>query len=99
MTDLPTRKLGRTGLKVTMLGYGDWNCAVHRTADDRRAGGDHPERRARRQHHCIDTSIDYGVNTQRIVRYVSHRRSSIISRANAAAWWAHRRLRGRQVDP
>jgi aryl-alcohol dehydrogenase-like predicted oxidoreductase len=77
MTDLPTRELGRTGLKVTMLGYGAMEIRgaprARPTTDEQAdvilnavldAGINY-----------IDTSIDYGVSEERIGRYISHRRS------------------------
>ena len=76
MTDLPTRELGRTGLKVTMLGYGAMEIRgaprARPTTDEQAdvilnavldAGINY-----------IDTSIDYGVSEERIGRYISHRR-------------------------
>src|SRR3954453_7410743 len=77
MADLPMRQLGRTGLQVTMLGYGAMELrggARGRPIDDEQAyrilnavldaGVNY-----------IDTSIDYGVSEERIGRYISHRRS------------------------
>src|SRR6516162_9544541 len=77
MTDLPKRELGRTGLHVTMLGYGAMELRgaprARPTTDQQAdtilnavldAGINY-----------IDTSIDYGVSEERIGRYVTHRRS------------------------
>jgi aryl-alcohol dehydrogenase-like predicted oxidoreductase len=77
MTDLPKRELGRTGLQVTMLGYGAMELRgaprARPTTDEQAetilnavldAGINY-----------IDTSIDYGVSEERIGRYISHRRS------------------------
>ena len=77
MTDLPKRELGRTGLRVSMLGYGAMELRgaprARPTTDEQAetilnavldAGINY-----------IDTSIDYGVSEERIGRYISHRRS------------------------
>jgi len=77
MADLPKRQLGRTGMQVTMLGYGAMELRgaprAWPTTDEQAetilngvldAGIN-----------FIDTSIDYGVSEERIGRYISHRRS------------------------
>ena len=77
MADLPKRVLGRTGLQVTMLGYGAMELRgaprARPTTDEQAetilnavldAGINY-----------VDTSIDYGVSEERIGRYISHRRS------------------------
>src|SRR5580658_8521745 len=77
MADLPKRELGRTGLQVTMLGYGAMELRgaprARPTTDEQAdtilnavldAGINY-----------IDTSIDYGLSEERIGRYISHRRS------------------------
>jgi aryl-alcohol dehydrogenase-like predicted oxidoreductase len=77
MTDLPKRQLGRTGLPVTMLGYG----AMELRGAPR--GRDVTDAQAETILHAvldaginyIDTSIDYGVSEERIGRYISDRRS------------------------
>src|SRR5512132_568230 len=77
MTELPKRQLGRTGLQITMLGYG----AMELRGAPR--GRDVTETQAETILHAvldaginyIDTSIDYGVSEERIGRYISHRRS------------------------
>ena len=77
MTDLPKRQLGRTGLEVTMLGYG----AMELRGAPR--GRDVSEAQAETILHAvldaginyIDTSIDYGVSEERIGRYIGTRRS------------------------
>jgi aryl-alcohol dehydrogenase-like predicted oxidoreductase len=77
MTDLPKRTLGRTGLQVTMLGYG----AMELRGAPR--GRDVTEAQAETILNAvldaginyIDTSIDYGLSEERIGRYISHRRS------------------------
>jgi len=82
MAELPKRELGRTGLQVTMLGYG----AMELRGAPR--GRDVTETQAETILHAaldaginyIDTSIDYGVSEERIGRYIADRRSEILSR-------------------
>jgi aryl-alcohol dehydrogenase-like predicted oxidoreductase len=77
MRDLLKRQLGRTGLQVTMLGYG----AMELRGAPR--GRDTTEEQAETILNAvldaginyIDTSIDYGVSEERIGRHISHRRS------------------------
>src|SRR5215470_5164926 len=77
MTDLPKRELGRTGLQVTMLGYG----AMELRGAPR--GRDVAEAQAETILRAvldaginyIDTSIDYGLSEERIGRYIANRRS------------------------
>src|SRR2546426_5266661 len=77
MTDLPKRELGRTGLQVTMLGYG----AMELRGAPR--GREVTEAQAETILHAaldaginyIDTSIDYGLSEERIGRYIAARRS------------------------
>ena len=77
MTELPKRQLGRTGLHVTMLGYG----AMELRGAPR--GRDVTDTQAETILHAvldaginyIDTSIDYGVSEERIGRYIGDRRS------------------------
>jgi aryl-alcohol dehydrogenase-like predicted oxidoreductase len=77
IVDLPKRDLGRTGLHVTMLGYG----AMELRGAPR--GRDVTEAQAETILNAaldaginyLDTSIDYGVSEERIGRYVAHRRS------------------------
>src|SRR5206468_2708126 len=77
MTDLPKHELGRTGLQVTMLGYG----AMELRGAPR--GRDVTEAQAETILHAvldaginyIDTSIDYGLSEERIGRYIANRRS------------------------
>src|ERR1700756_4647244 len=74
---IPQRELGRTGLPVTVLGYG----AMELRGSPR--GRDVTEVQAETILNAaldaginyIDTSIDYGVSEERIGRYISHRRS------------------------
>src|SRR5216117_3289764 len=77
MTELPRRQLGRTGLQVTMLGYG----AMELRGAPR--GRDVSEQESETILNAvldaginyIDTSIDYGLSEERIGRYISERRS------------------------
>jgi aryl-alcohol dehydrogenase-like predicted oxidoreductase len=77
MADLPRRDLGRTGLPVTMLGYG----AMELRGTPR--GPDVTEAQAETILNAVldaginylDTSIDYGLSEGRIGRYISRRRS------------------------
>src|SRR5258705_10155567 len=76
MAELPKRTLGRTGLQVTMLGYG----AMELRGAPR--GRDVTDKQAETILHAvldsginyIDTSIDYGVSEERIGRYIGGRR-------------------------
>jgi aryl-alcohol dehydrogenase-like predicted oxidoreductase len=78
MSDLPKRRLGRTGLEVSMLGYG----AMELRGVPR--GRDITENQAETILNAvldsginyIDTSIDYGLSEERIGRYISRRRDS-----------------------
>ena len=77
MSTLPTQKLGRTDLQVTMLGYGAmelWGSGHGRAVEPREAetilntvldSGIN----------FIDTSIDYGQSEESIGKCISHRRS------------------------
>jgi aryl-alcohol dehydrogenase-like predicted oxidoreductase len=77
MADLPRRDLGRTGLPVTMLGYG----AMELRGAPR--GRNVTEAQAETILNAVldaginylDTSIDYGLSEERIGRYISRRRS------------------------
>jgi aryl-alcohol dehydrogenase-like predicted oxidoreductase len=77
MAELPRRELGRTGLQVTMLGYG----AMELRGAPR--GRDVTETQAETILHAvldaginyIDTSIDYGVSEERIGCHIADRRS------------------------
>jgi aryl-alcohol dehydrogenase-like predicted oxidoreductase len=77
MIELPKRQLGRTGLQVTMLGYG----AMELRGAPR--GRDVTDRQAEAilaavldaGINYIDTSIDYGMSEERIGRYIGDRRS------------------------
>jgi aryl-alcohol dehydrogenase-like predicted oxidoreductase len=77
MTDLPKRELGRTGLRVSMLGYGAMEL---RGAPRARPTTDEQAETVLNAVldagiNYIDTSIDYGVSEERIGRYISHRRT------------------------
>ena len=77
MAELPKRRLGRTGLEVTMLGYG----AMELRGAPR--GRDVTEAQAETILQAvldagvnyIDTSIDYGLSEERIGRYIGDRRN------------------------
>src|SRR5262245_51318592 len=77
MSKLPKRQLGRTGLEVSMLGYG----AMGLRAAPR--GRDVTEAQAEAILHAvldaginyIDTSIDYGSSEERIGRHIGDRRA------------------------
>jgi aryl-alcohol dehydrogenase-like predicted oxidoreductase len=76
MVDLPKRKLGRTGLEVTTLGYG----AMELRGAPR--GPEISDAEAERLLNgvldaginFIDTSIDYGRSEERIGQFIAHRR-------------------------
>ena len=95
MTDLPKRELGRTGLQVTMLGYG----AMELRGAPR--GRDVTEAQAETILHAvldaginyIDTSIDYGFSEERIGRYIANRRSEYYLASKWAVWSARPRRR------
>src|SRR5437667_10913607 len=81
MAELPKRKLGRTGLEITTLGYG----AMELRAGPGAGGGRREVSEGDAEHilnkvldvgiNYIDTSIDYGLSEERIGRYISHRRA------------------------
>src|SRR6516165_11655683 len=77
MSDLPTRELGRTGLPVTMLGYGAMELrGAPRARDISEAQAETILGAVLDAGiNYIDTSIDYGVSEERIGRYIAHRRS------------------------
>ena len=78
MADLPKRKLGRTGLQVTMLGYGAMELRgaprARDITDDQAETILHAALDGGINY--IDTSVDYGLSEERIGRYISHRRDS-----------------------
>jgi aryl-alcohol dehydrogenase-like predicted oxidoreductase len=77
---LPLRTLGRTGLEVTVLGFGAMELRGERAGGF--GGPPIAEAEAERILHAvldaginfIDTSIDYGLSEERIGRHLSHRR-------------------------
>jgi aryl-alcohol dehydrogenase-like predicted oxidoreductase len=71
--DLPERQLGRTGLQVTMLGYGATELRGARRARDISDGQAETILRAVLDAgiNYIDTSIDYGLSGERIGRYIA----------------------------
>ena len=77
MPNLPTRQLGRTGLQVTMMGYG----AMELRGAPRGRDITHEQAEAVLNAvldsgiNFIDTSIDYGQSEELIGRYISRRRS------------------------
>ena len=76
MVDIPKRTLGRTGVPVTVLGYG----AMELRGGSR--GRDIPDEQAERVLNAvldaginlIDTSPDYGRSEELIGRFIAHRR-------------------------
>src|SRR5712691_4164249 len=77
MVELAKRELGRTGLSVTMLGYGAMELrGAPRARDTTEAEAETILNAVLDSGiNYIDTSIDYGVSEERIGRYISHRRS------------------------
>src|SRR6202047_5670507 len=76
MADLPKRELGRTGLQVTMLGYGAMELRGAPRARDITDNQADTILNAVLDAgiNYIDTSIDYGLSEERIGRYIAHRR-------------------------
>ena len=76
MSNLPTRELGRTGLPVTMLGYGAMELrGAPRARDISEAQAETILNAVLDAGiNYIDTSIDYGLSEERIGRYIGHRR-------------------------
>ena len=101
MPELPKRQLGRTGLQVTMLGYG----AMELRGAPRAATS--PRTRRRRILNAvldaginyIDTSIDYGVSEERIGRTSATGGPNTTWPPSAAAWSAPRRPRAARRSP
>jgi aryl-alcohol dehydrogenase-like predicted oxidoreductase len=77
MTDLPKRELGRTGLSVTMLGYGAMELRGAPRARDITENQAETILNAVLDAgiNFIDTSVDYGLSEERIGRFIGHRRS------------------------
>jgi aryl-alcohol dehydrogenase-like predicted oxidoreductase len=76
MADLPKRELGRTGLQVSMLGYGAMELrGAPRARDISEAQAETILNAVLDAGiNYIDTSIDYGLSEERIGRYIGHRR-------------------------
>src|SRR5215471_16369536 len=74
---IPTRELGRTGLPVTVLGYGAMELrGAPRSRDVTEAQAETILNAALDAGiNYIDTSIDYGLSEERIGRYIGARRS------------------------
>src|ERR1700675_4348981 len=76
MSDIPRRQLGRTGLDVTILGYGAME--LRGTPPGSEVSDDQAEKILNAVLdsgiNYIDTSIDYGLSEERIGRYIGHRR-------------------------
>src|SRR5579871_5256750 len=87
-TGLPVRTLGRTGLRVTQLGFGAMElrgAPRGRPIDDQQA-----ERVLNTVLdsgiNYIDTSIDYGVSEELIGRYLGDRRSEYFLASKCGCW-------------
>lgn len=87
MTDLPTRQLGRTGLQVSMLGYGALELSGRpsgrpgevRSRDITEADADRVLNAVLDAGvNYIDTAPDYGLSEERIGKYIAHRRDEYI---------------------
>lgn len=90
--DLPTRTLGRTGLDVTVLGFGAMELR----------GANHPYRNSRPIDatqserilnlvldsgiNYIDTSIDYGASEESIGTFIAHRRDEYFLASKCGCW-------------
>jgi aryl-alcohol dehydrogenase-like predicted oxidoreductase len=75
------RKLGRTGLEVTQLGYGAME--LRQGPDDERAVTDGQAERVLGAVldagiNFIDTSVDYGISEERIGRFIGSRRNEYV---------------------
>jgi aryl-alcohol dehydrogenase-like predicted oxidoreductase len=78
MADIPTRTLGRTGLEVTVLGFGamelrgtsHWRGRPLEPSEAERVLNDVLDSGI----NYIDTSIDYGESEERIGAFIAHRR-------------------------
>ena len=100
MADLPKRELGRTGLQVTMLGYGAMELrGAPRARDTTEAQAETILNAVLDSGiNYIDTSIDYGVSEERIGRYISHRRSEYYLASKCGCLVGAPAVRG-QVSP
>jgi aryl-alcohol dehydrogenase-like predicted oxidoreductase len=77
MTDLPTATLGRTGLRVTKLGFGAMELRGTRSGTAERAR-DVLDAVLTAGINFIDTSPDYGISEELIGEHLSERRSEFI---------------------
>jgi aryl-alcohol dehydrogenase-like predicted oxidoreductase len=76
MADLERRTLGRTGVDVTVLGFGAMELALPPPQGPSDAQAERLLNAALDAGiNVIDTSIDYGLSEQRIGRFIAHRRS------------------------
>ena len=77
MADLVKRKLGRTGVEVTTLGYGamELRGAPRGREISEEDAGKLLNSVLDQGINFIDTSIDYGISEERIGRHISHRRN------------------------
>ena len=79
MTQIPTRTLGRTGLEVSVLGFGAMELRGTSHWRGRALSEDQAEAVLNgvvdSGINYIDTSIDYGESEERIGKYLAHRRS------------------------
>ena len=79
MADLPKRKLGRTGLDVTVLGFGALELRGQVPRWSRALAPDQPRKVLNAVLDAginfIDTAIDYGESEENIGEHISHRRS------------------------
>src|SRR6202046_4124528 len=100
MSDLPKRQLGRTGLPVTMLGYGAMELRGAPRARDIAESQAETILNAVLDAgiNFIDTSIDYGLSEERIGRYISHRRSEYYLASKCGCLVGAPAVRG-QVSP
>jgi len=77
MTDIPKRRLGRTGVDVTVLGFGAFELRGEPTGPP--VGDREAEELLNAAldagMNLIDTSIDYGRSEELVGRFISHRRS------------------------
>src|SRR5437868_4908032 len=88
MAELPRRRLGRTDMEVSTLGYG----AMELRGGDR--GRPVTEEQAETVLNAvldsginyIDTSIDYGVSEERIGKFLAHRRDEFFLASKCGCW-------------
>lgn len=76
MTTLPRRTLGRTGIEVSILGFGGGHLGD--PAADDRSIGELLNRIVDQGINLIDTAPSYGLSEERIGRHLAHRRSEIV---------------------